>query len=311
MSLLWQGIRCGAAGVLLALVACGSGEEILPPQRNDPVQEWRFDVSSRAGEAVSTLPPPNQGVTPTGGSVEESVSFGQSFNGSDLVFRASRCRPTAPLGVRCFPPSANGVNYAMSAEAPFAPENGEPDADGGRTTLKQMQSHVKRATDAGLTLTATHEEIEIRDHQPPPNPARPVLAGGVEFQLPNGDFTIDFAVARFNANSSPDASFGTAGTASAALSENATASGKTLQADGKLVVVGTRASSANADFFVARFDTNGRLNTGFGNPDTLSIDFFRFDEIGENVLVQPPGKVVVSGQAKNSVNGYVLARINP
>jgi len=137
-----------------------------------------------------------------------------------------------------------------------------------------------------------------------------VLVGSIV--QPVAPATSRFVLMRRNADGSPDTSFGTAGTASAALSDNATASGVALQADGKLVVVGTRAFSANANFIVARFDTNGRLDTGFGNLGTLSIDFFRFDDIGENVLVQPDGKILVSGQSSNSVNGgYGLARINP
>ena len=43
----------------------------------------------------------------------------------------------------------------------------------------------------------------------------------------------------------------------------------------------------------------------------LSIDFFGFTDIGENVLVQPDGRIVVGGQATNFVGGYGVARINP
>jgi len=116
---------------------------------------------------------------------------------------------------------------------------------------------------------------------------------------------------RIDADGGPDTSFGTAGTASTALSENAAAGGIALQADGKLVVVGTRAFSANPNFIVARYNGDGSLDTGFGNAGTLSIDFFGFEDIGENVLVQPDGRIVVGGQARNSVDGYGLARINP
>ena len=124
--------------------------------------------------------------------------------------------------------------------------------------------------------------------------------------------TSRFVLMRLMADGSPDTSFGTAGTASTALSENASASGLALQADGKLVVVGTRALSANPNFIVARYNTNGALDTSFGNgTGSLSVDFFGFADIGENVLVQPDGKIVVSGQATHNVGGYGLARINP
>ena len=116
---------------------------------------------------------------------------------------------------------------------------------------------------------------------------------------------------RRNADGSADTGFGTGGTAGTALSENASASGIALQADGKLVVVGTRAFSPNANFIVARYNGDGSLDTGFGNAGALSIDFFGFTDIGENVLVQPDGRIVVGGQARNNVDGYGVARINP
>jgi len=123
--------------------------------------------------------------------------------------------------------------------------------------------------------------------------------------------TARFVLMRLNADGGPDTTFGSAGTASTALSENATASGIALQADGKLVVVGTRALSVNANFIVARYNSNGSLDTGFANAGALSIDFFGSDDVGENVLVQPDGRIVVGGQARNSVDGYGLVRINP
>jgi len=41
------------------------------------------------------------------------------------------------------------------------------------------------------------------------------------------------------------------------------------------------------------------------------VDFFGSTDIGESVLVQPDGKIVVGGQARNNVDGYGVARINP
>ncbi len=43
----------------------------------------------------------------------------------------------------------------------------------------------------------------------------------------------------------------------------------------------------------------------------LSIDFFGFADAGENVLLLPDGRIVVGGLARNSVDGYGVARINP
>jgi len=113
------------------------------------------------------------------------------------------------------------------------------------------------------------------------------------------------------ADGSADPGFGTGGTAGTTLSESASANGVALQADGKVVVVGTRAFSPNANFIVARYHGDGSLDTGFANAGALSIDFFGFTDIGENVLVQPDGRIVVGGLARNQVDGYGVARINP
>jgi uncharacterized delta-60 repeat protein len=124
--------------------------------------------------------------------------------------------------------------------------------------------------------------------------------------------TSRFLLRRLNADGTPDGGFGSAGIVDTALSVNASAGGLALQADGRIVVVGTRALSANSNFVVARYATDGALDTGFGIGGTLSIDFFQFTDIGENVLVQPDGKILVSGSAQRPASdGYGLARINP
>jgi uncharacterized delta-60 repeat protein len=123
--------------------------------------------------------------------------------------------------------------------------------------------------------------------------------------------TARFVLKRLLANGSPDTSFGNAGTVDTAFTQSALANGVALQGDGKIVVVGTRVLSPNPNFIVARYNADGSVDRGFGSDGNLSIDFFGFDDIGENVLIQPDGKIVVSGQARHNVDGYGLARINP
>jgi len=160
---------------------------------------------------------------------------------------------------------------------------------------------------SGGTLTLVGAEVgEGLVRQPD---GKLVLVGSVV--QPAAPATSRFVLMRLNADGSTDTGFGSAGAVNTALAENATAEGIALQADGKLVVVGTRAFSANPNFIVARYDGNGSLDTGFGAAGTLSIDFFGFSDAGENALVQPDGKIVVGGLARNNVDGYGVARINP
>ena len=121
----------------------------------------------------------------------------------------------------------------------------------------------------------------------------------------------DFALLRLNADGSPDTTFGTAGTVTTAIStDRDSAHAVALQADGRIVVAGT-ASNINANFAVARYNTNGTLDTSFANAGKLTIDFFGFTDIAESVLVQPDGKILLGGAARDNVDGYGLARVLP
>jgi uncharacterized delta-60 repeat protein len=142
-----------------------------------------------------------------------------------------------------------------------------------------------------------------------------VLVGNVDVSVPPalpGTVT-EFAVRRLNAAGGPDNSFGSAGAASTTISgQRDSAQAVALQSDGKILVAG-RSSNINVDFAVARFNSNGTLDTGFGGNagGKLTIDFFGFTDIAESVAVQPDGKIVLGGLARNNVDGYGVARINP
>jgi uncharacterized delta-60 repeat protein len=105
-----------------------------------------------------------------------------------------------------------------------------------------------------------------------------VLAGGLTtVTTPTVPATARFVLMRLNVDGTVDTGFGNAGTVDAAFTENATANGVALQADGKIVAVGTRALSVSSNFVVARYNADGSVDPSFGN----------------------------------NVDGYGLARINP
>lgn len=123
--------------------------------------------------------------------------------------------------------------------------------------------------------------------------------------------TSRFLLKRLNVDGTPDTGFGSAGTVDSTFTQNATAASVALQADGKIVVVGSNAFTSNPNFLVARYGADGSVDLGFGIGGTVSIDFFGFSDGGENVLVQSDGKILVSGVMTNNFAGYGLARINP
>ena len=122
-----------------------------------------------------------------------------------------------------------------------------------------------------------------------------------------------FALMRLGANGSPDNGFGTAGLATTAFTTLDDLGGAiAVQADGRILVAGRSSNQSNSDFAVARYATNGTLDSSFGIGGKLTIDFFGSFDGAENVVVQPDGKIVLGGFARNvRRTGYGLARVLP
>jgi hypothetical protein len=60
-----------------------------------------------------------------------------------------------------------------------------------------------------------------------------------------------------------------------------------------------------------RLNTNGTPDASFATASILSVDFFGLTDAAENVAIQAAGKIVLGGLARNNVDGYDLARVNP
>jgi uncharacterized delta-60 repeat protein len=103
---------------------------------------------------------------------------------------------------------------------------------------------------------------------------------------------------RYNSNGSLDETFGTNGI----VNHNVGAGGMeiALQPDGK-ILVGTGVYSAlyNADFAVFRFNSNGTIDTTFGINGVAKSGFGYTEENPTGMLLQPDGKIVLAGYARN------------
>jgi uncharacterized delta-60 repeat protein len=85
-----------------------------------------------------------------------------------------------------------------------------------------------------------------------------------------------------------------------------------LQTDGKLLVAGAVSSATVNDFGVVRYDGNGPLDPTFGTAGVVTVDFFAANDDAVDVLVQPDGKILALGIARNGSRvGLGLVRINP
>jgi uncharacterized delta-60 repeat protein len=122
--------------------------------------------------------------------------------------------------------------------------------------------------------------------------------------------SIDFAIARYNPDGSPDLGFGTDGivTTDFALQPDF-ATAVAVQADGKLLVAGY-----NNDFILARYNPNGSLDTTFDGDGAVSTDFSGGGDYASVILLQGDGKIILAGISAGSIIGstydFALARYN-
>src|SRR5215467_9786835 len=145
-----------------------------------------------------------------------------------------------------------------------------------------------------------------------------IVAAGAAGQFINRGF--DFGVARYNSNGTPDTSFGTSGKATTDFAGSddvpSEPSSIAFQGDGKIVVMGRTLVSVSPsdgsliyDFALARYNSNGTLDTSFGTGGKVTTDFAGGNDLPSSVAVQPDGNIVLAGGA--AVNGrarFALAR---
>ena len=110
----------------------------------------------------------------------------------------------------------------------------------------------------------------------------------------------DFAVVRFNSDGTPDTSFGSGGAVQTAFRGIDEGDAMSVQSDGKILLGGSSyrpPNGAGYDLAMARYNSDGSLDTTFGNGGQV-LDTFGSDvSMIFNMLVEPNGKIVAAGQA--------------
>jgi uncharacterized delta-60 repeat protein len=128
--------------------------------------------------------------------------------------------------------------------------------------------------------------------------------------------TMFFTIARFQPNGALDTTFG--------FRQNGwtddivgTARALELQPDGKIVAAGDTGALllSNSDFLIARYNTNGTLDTTFGSQSNGSVTMgMGYDhDVVRSLAIQADGKIIVAGDGLNSgSSNYVsiIARFN-
>lgn len=124
---------------------------------------------------------------------------------------------------------------------------------------------------------------------------------------------VSAALLRVNADGSPDNSFGIAGKAVIDMGGQSLLNSIAVQADGRLIATGTRfGADGGQDMILARFNSDGALDTSYGIDGVATADFGTGDtahlSIGVALIQQADGKYVAAGP--NSLGTFGVARFD-
>ena len=122
-----------------------------------------------------------------------------------------------------------------------------------------------------------------------------------------------FALARYNSDGGPDASFGFGGMVTTGFSGGFGEIGEmALQCDGKIVAAGIVTVAGTWDGGLVRYNSDGSVDAGFGNGGTIITDFLGDDDFIVSTAIQSDGKILIGGTAQSGASldssDFALAR---
>ena len=188
--------------------------------------------------------------------------------------------------------STFGTNFSNEAFAlaRYQPSNGSLDSSFGTGGEVTTSFGKNQAEGDGIAID--------------PNTGNIIVTGTISGSTNKGGFTQGFGVARYNASDgSPDKTFGSKGQVTTNFANNlADSAGVAVQKDSKIVVAGTVFNTGLAfreDFALARYNTDGSLDAGFGTGGTVTTNIPGPSLVfTPSVAVDPAtGKTVVAAQA--------------
>jgi uncharacterized delta-60 repeat protein len=132
--------------------------------------------------------------------------------------------------------------------------------------------------------------------------------------------SFSFGLARYEADGSLDSGFGSGGRVITRFSKfDASANDVAIQPDGKIIAVGSTNTSFDdfpkPDFAIARYNTDGSLDSTFGVGGKVTTDFMGLGDTAAAVAIQTDRKIVVAGSSQVSLfapelTQFSIARYN-
>ena len=205
----------------------------------------------------------------------------------------------------------NGLR-ANLASIVAVPQSSIPDLAALIERLSDIKAHLEESVliytpsedSAGRSAYAYAGDIQ--------NDGKFITAGYIRSEEGGDD---NFVISRHDYNGLIDSSFGNNGFVETDFDGRSDrAQSVAIQSDGKIVVAGgAMVNSYGKDFAVARYNSNGTLDTSFGVGGKVSLDIneaiygsIGSDDIAYAVLVQNDGKILVAGMG--DVRYFTLVR---
>jgi uncharacterized delta-60 repeat protein len=122
----------------------------------------------------------------------------------------------------------------------------------------------------------------------------------------------DFALTRYNSDGSLDKSFGQFGIVITQFgSDSSQVHALALQQDGKIVAAGFKSVSGGGDnFALARYNSNGSLDTSFGSSGRVITDIAGGHDQAAALALYPGGKLVAAGFTATADYNFGIVRYN-
>ena len=133
-----------------------------------------------------------------------------------------------------------------------------------------------------------------------------VVAGATDLNNPGSDFV----VTRYNTDGTLDATFDGDGKVTTDFNNKSDAAfAVALQSDGRIVVVGVSGTTnSDKDFTIARYNTDGSLDSSFDGDGRAVTDFGNLNDEAYSVAIAPTGKIVVAGTTSSRNGDFAVAR---
>ena len=214
---------------------------------------------------------------------------------------------TVPATV-LIPAGQASATFNITAVMDYTPDGSQ---NATITATAQLPTHVQPDT----TFAGTGSVLQGSITQDVAlQPDGKIVTAGMRYNGGSSNF-YDFAISRFNANGSPDTTFGSNGTVFTDVSgQSDKAHAVLIQPDGKILVGGTGGDGPHFFFVLARYNPNGTLDTTFGNGGKIITDPSpngAYNEIWDLAL-QPDGRILAGGDITiGNDTEFAVARYNP